>query len=303
MAENKLIVLIGPTAVGKTKMSIDIAKRFGLEVISGDSMQIYKDMDILTGKIEHTDGEGVNHHMIDIKAPDESFSVSDFKQQVEGIIEKTYKADKIPFIVGGTGHYIRALIYDYDFNDENDEEKRRLTEKFERLSTTILYAQLKEISETEAEGVHRNNRQRIIRLLVKHELSDHISNRDTNYTAEPKYDTLIIGLTTSREVLYERINKRVESMFDEGLIDEVNHLASTYKMSKTASGAIGYKEFLPYFSGEITLDEVREKIQQNTRQYAKRQLTFFRNQLDVKWFDIEKSAAEEVMATIEAFIS
>lgn len=303
MSKDKLIVLIGPTAVGKTKQSINISKRFNLEVISGDSMQIYKDMNILTGKVKDGETEGVQHHMINIKSPDESYSVSDFKCRVEEIIADIHKRGEIPFIVGGTGHYIRALIYDYDFNDENDEEKRRLTEKFEQFSTTILYNQLREISETDAANVHRNNRQRVIRMLVKHELSDHISNRDASYTAEPKYDTLIIGLSTQREILYERINQRVENMFDEGLLDEVKYLTSTYKMSKTASGAIGYKEFLPYFEGNIGLDEVKQKIQQNSRQYAKRQLTFFRNQLDVKWFDIEKMDEEDIMAEIKAFIT
>lgn len=301
--KDKLIVLLGPTAAGKTRLSLEIARNFNLEVISGDSMQIYRDMNILTNKATEEERQGIPHHMIDIKSPDESYSVSDFKNKVTDIIDDMHERDKVPFIVGGTGHYIRSIIYDYDFNDEDDEEKLRLTNKFEQLNSSILYQRLKEISATDAAGVHPNNRQRVIRMLVRHELSDWLSNRRTTYTVEPKYDTLIVGLTMERDTLYERINARVEGMFDHGLEDEVKYLAGGYDMSKTAVGAIGYKEFLPYFNGDATLDDVKARIQQNTRQFAKRQLTFFRNQLDVTWFDANSARDTEIMTVIQKFIS
>lgn len=302
MSKDKVIVLIGPTAVGKTKLSIDIASRFGFEVISGDSMQIYQGMDILTGKITEKEASGIKHHMIDIKRPDENFSVSDFKNLVESVMETMHQKGGVPFIVGGTGHYIKALIHDYQFNDENSEEKQRLTESFENEKTEVLYDKLKALSPADAENVHTNNRQRIIRMLVKHQLAGG-TREDTNYTPDTKYDTLIIGLTTERERLYNRINERVAAMFEAGLENEVSALKDQFDMSVTASGAIGYKEFLPYFEGEASLADVKEKIQQHSRQYAKRQLTFFRNQLDVQWFDADESDSEEVFKAIEAFIS
>lgn len=296
-------MLIGPTAVGKTKLSIDLAKTFGFDVISGDSMQIYKDMDILTGKVTKDEAEGVRHHMIDIHSPEISFSVSDFKNAVTEIMNTMHQNGDIPFIVGGTGHYIRSLIYDYDFNEEDQKEKRRLTELYETYDSESLYEMLKNISENAAENIHINNRKRIIRTLVKYELTGEVSTTEANYTQTPKYDTLIIGLTSEREILYQRINERVEAMFDYGLLDEVNHLTRHYQLSETASGAIGYKEFIPYFNGDASLEAVCEAIQKNSRRYAKRQLTFFRNQLDVKWFDIEADNLNEVFTTIEAFIS
>ncbi len=293
----KLIVLIGPTAVGKTALSIDIAEKFDLEIISGDSMQVYQNMDILTGKIRPEEARGIVHRMIDIKKPEESFSVHDFKLEVDDLIDTYHEDDKIPFIVGGTGHYIRALIYDYDFHDEDDADKRELMERFDKLSTTILYGRLKEISQELAANVHPNNRQRILRQLVKFELSERISHRparrDSDYQHTPKYDTFIIGLERDRAILYDRINRRVEEMFEMGIAAEAEKLYKEHNLSTTARGAIGYKEFLPYFEGRISLEEVKETIKQNTRQFAKRQLTFFRNQLDVTWYDMEDEASRE----------
>ncbi|MCD2136706.1 tRNA (adenosine(37)-N6)-dimethylallyltransferase MiaA [Salinicoccus halitifaciens] len=293
----KLIVLIGPTAVGKTALSLDIAEKFDFDIISGDSMQVYEHMDILTGKIKPEEMRGIVHHMIDIKKPEESFSVHDFKLEVDDLIDTYHENDKIPFIVGGTGHYIRALIYDYDFHDEDDADKRELMERLDKLSTTILYGRLKEISEDLASKVHPNNRQRILRQLIKFELSERISHRravkDSDYQHKPKYDTFIIGLERERSILYDRINERVEDMFDNGIAEEAEKLYKEHKLSTTAKGAIGYKEFLPYFEGDISLQQVKENIKQNTRHFAKRQLTFFRNQLDVNWYDMEDETSKE----------
>jgi tRNA dimethylallyltransferase len=293
----KLIVLIGPTAVGKTELSLDIAENFDLDIISGDSMQVYQHMDILTGKIRPEDTRGIVHHMIDVKKTGESFSVHDFKLEVDDLIDTYHEDEKIPFIVGGTGHYIRALIYDYDFHDEDDEDKRELMQKLDKLSTTILYGRLKDISEDLASGVHPNNRQRILRQLIKFELSERISQRpaakDSDYQHTPKYDTFIIGLERERSILYDRINRRVEEMFEMGIAAEAEKLYKEHNLSTTAKGAIGYKEFIPYFEGHASLQEVKETIKQNTRQFAKRQLTFFRNQLEVNWYDMEDETSKE----------
>lgn len=302
MAKKKLLILIGPTAVGKTALSIQIAKRFDLEIISGDSMQIYKHMDIGTGKITEEEKEGVLHHMLDIVEPDEDYSVKAYQDQVTSLINSAHDHEKLPFIVGGTGLYIKSLIYEsYQFNDENEAEKKRLIEHYETFTNEILYEQLIDKNNEYAETIHPNNRRRMIRTLIRHDLGDFF-NKST-YNNLPKYDIFIIGLHRERERLYERINMRVRGMFDEGLLEEVHHLTTNFSLSKTAHAAIGYKEFDGYFNGELTLEDVIEQIQQNSRRYAKRQLTFFRNQLPVTWYDVDKDSIETIMEDIQQFIN
>lgn len=238
----KIIVLVGPTAVGKTALSIDIAKKYDLEVISGDSMQIYKGMDIGTGKITESEMDGVNHHMIDVITPEEIYSVAEFQRDVKSLIDESYDKGKIPFIVGGTGFYIQALLYEFEFDKDNE--------------------------------------------------------TDTDI----KYDALVIGLNRDRAKLYETINARVDEMFDMGLENEVKDLFDNYTFGLTASGAIGYKEFIPYFEGSLTLEEVKKNIQKNSRNYAKRQLTYFRNKLPVTWFDTDEDRKEDMFKTIDQFL-
>lgn len=301
--KKKLLILIGPTAIGKTSLSIEIAKRFNLEIISGDSMQVYRGMDIGTGKIPDDGKAGIKHHMLDFMNPSVSFSVQEFQKYVVEIIDEIHEDGRIPFIVGGTGHYIRALVYGYEFDEEDDEEKRELTEKFEQMATTVLYDRLSELAPELAEEIHPNNRKRVIRTLVKYELNDRISSRTgAGYTDELKYDTFIAGLTRERKNIYENINNRVGQMFNEGLEEEVRDLFDNRSPSKTASQAIGYKEFMPYFEGRESLDNVKTKIKQNTRQYAKRQLTFFRNQLPVKWYDMDKGQKDIIFEDIYQFL-
>lgn len=301
--KKKLLILVGPTAIGKSQLGVEIAKRFNLEVISGDSMQVYQGMDIGTGKITDEEMGGVQHYMIDVMPPDATFSVHQFQKHVDEIIDEFHEDGRVPFIVGGAGHYIRALIYGYEFDDEDDKEKRALTERFEKMGTPILHSRLRSIDPKLAEEIHANNRKRVIRALVKHELSDRISNRiGPGYTDEMKYDTFIVGLTRDRKLIHSNIDARVDKMFEMGLEDEVRNLFQHRSLSKTAGAAIGYKEFLPYFEGEASLNDVKESIKQHTRQYAKRQLTFFRNQLPVKWYDLDTVNTDIIFEDIYQFL-
>lgn len=288
----KIICLVGPTAVGKTDMSIKIAQRFNLNVISGDSMQVYKGMDIGTGKISREEMDGVRHEMIDILSPEEEFSVKEFQTRVRELMEREYKNDNIPFIVGGTAFYIHALINDFQFDDEDHKEKEARVKYYETFSSEALYEKVKALNE----DVHINNRKRMIRVLVKHDLG-----AKPSHDTEEKYDALIIGLYDDRDVLYERINERVLTMMSEGLEEEVSNLFETYDLSKTALGAIGYHEFIDYFNGKKSLDKVIEDIQQDSRRYAKRQLTYLRNKLSVEWYKVGTDEAE-IFERIETFI-
>lgn len=302
MNKGKLLILIGPTAVGKTALSIEIAKRFGLEVISGDSMQIYKHMDIGTGKITFEEMDGVKHHMLDIIEPDQDYSVKEYQDNVTELIENAHSNNRLPFIVGGTGLYIKSLIYDsYNFSDEDKAEKERLTEEYEAFTNDVLYEKLLARDSSYAESMHRNNRRRVIRTLIRHDLGN--NSVDSTYKDLPKYDIFIIGLHRDRELLYSRINERVKQMFTEGLVEEVNNLKKNYQLSKTAHAAIGYKEFDGYYDNNVTLEEVCEKVQQHSRQYAKRQLTFFRNQLPVTWYSVDTDRVEIIMEDIQQFIN
>lgn len=299
----KVLILVGPTAIGKTALSIEIAKKFNLEIISGDSMQVYRGMDIGTGKISEEEKSGIRHHMIDVIEPESSFSVQEFQKHVTEIIDEIHEDDRIPFIVGGTGHYIRALIHGYEFDEEDDKEKRELTEMLGQLGSSVLHDRLKNIDPKVAGEIHPNNRQRVIRMLVKFELSDRISNRiGPGYTDDVKYDTFIVGLTRERKNIHANIEDRVDHMFEQGLPEETRHLFENHSPSKTASAAIGYKEFIPYFEGSATLEDVKRQIKQNTRQYAKRQLTFFRNQLPVEWYDLDKVQKDIIMEDIYQFL-
>ena len=292
MQKSKLLILVGPTAIGKTALSIKIAKEFNAEIISGDSMQVYKG----TGKITAEEMDGVPHHLIDILNPDETFSVSDFQNQVKALVKDIESRNKRVLIAGGTGHYIKALIDGYQFNDEDQEDIERLTHEFEKYSQEELYSKLLKIQPYT--DIHPNNKKRIVRQLVKEKLD--ITEKKA-YTQKKEYDTFLVGLSADRSVIYDRINQRVAEMFDSGLLEEVAALQKE-GLSKTAAQAIGYKEFLPYFKGEAALTDVMERIQAHSRQYAKRQLTFFRNQLDVHWYDITHASTDIIFQDIYQFL-
>jgi tRNA dimethylallyltransferase len=288
-AKQKLLVIIGPTAVGKTKSSIELAKLYNGEIISGDSMQIYRGMDIGTAKIKPEEMEGIPHHLIDIREPHESFSVAEFQQLVRREIEEISGKGKLPIIVGGTGLYIQSVIYDYQFSDASADEAFRieLEEKAKEIGSDALHHELEKIDPASAVQIHPNNVRRVIRALeVYHCTGRTMSEYQKEQEPDLLYDTALVGLTMDRELLYERINARVDLMMREGLLDEVNNLHQLGLRGCQSIQAIGYKEIYDFLDGLISLDEAVENLKQNSRRYAKRQLTWFRNKMDVQWFDM-----------------
>lgn len=305
----KVIAIVGPTAVGKTSLSIRLAKRFDGEIISGDSMQIYKGMDIGTSKITEEEKEDIPHYMLDIRNPGEDFSVAQFKTLVQQHIKDITERNRLPFIVGGTGLYIKSVLYDYDFSDrKRDPEITKRLETFVREKGVLpLYEKLKKIDPYQAEKIHPNNYRRVIRALEIYETTGMtMSEYHKQQKSEPIYDYLLIGLTMERSILYEKINKRVDEMIDLGLVEEVQELIDQNLEDSQAMKAIGYKEFIPYFKGEQSLEQSIQLLKRNTRRYAKRQLTWFKNKMNVEWFDLTKAKEEsylKIEKRIEQFLS
>jgi tRNA dimethylallyltransferase len=304
--KQKLIVLIGPTAVGKTKLSIELAKKFNGEIISGDSMQIYKRMDIGTAKITREEMDGVPHHLIDIKEPDEGFSTAEFQELVRVKIDEISSRGKLPLIVGGTGLYIQSVIYDYQFTDApSDPVFRSLLEKqAEEHGVVFVHDLLKRNDPESALRIHPNNIRRVIRALeINHCTGQTQSELQVQQSPEPMYNSAIIGLTMDRELLYNRINQRVDLMMSQGLLDEVKDFYEKGLRDCQSIQAIGYKELYDYLDGKISLEASVEILKQNSRRYAKRQLTWFRNKMNVEWFDMSASLeAEKKFADISKFI-
>ena len=283
-----VLCIVGPTAVGKTKMSIELAKQLNGEIISGDSMQIYRGMDIGTAKATMDERQGIPHHLIDEKNPDEPYSVAAFQQTVRAKMEEIKSRGKLPIIVGGTGLYIKSVLYDYEFAGES--ESKEIDEaKYGHLSNEELHAKLAAVDEAGAKDIHPNNRKRVIRALEIYETSG-VKKSEMIEKQEHKmiYDACLIGLTDDRNVLYDRINKRVDTMYETGLVEEVKALFDEGIPAESQSiRAIGYKELYDYFKGLISLEESKELIKRNSRRYAKRQYTWFNNQMDVTWFKVD----------------
>lgn len=308
---NKLLVIIGPTAVGKTKLSIEMAKRFNGEIISGDSMQVYKGMDIGTAKITRDEKEGIPHFLLDIKAPNESFSAADFQELANQAIADIQKRGKLPIIVGGTGLYIQSVIYDYQFTEapSNIEYRKSLESIVETDGIDPLIEKLRSIDPKSAERIHPNNVRRIIRALeIYYCTGITMSDQLDKQSSELKYNTALIGLTMNREALYQRINHRVDIMIEQGLIEEVKSFYEQGLRDCQSIQAIGYKELYDYFAGKLTLDESIEALKQNSRRYAKRQLTWFRNKMDVQWYEMQEqrnnsSVSEEISTYIAGKLS
>ncbi|WP_423410103.1 tRNA (adenosine(37)-N6)-dimethylallyltransferase MiaA [Heyndrickxia sp. MSNUG] len=304
--KQKLIVLIGPTAVGKTKLSIELAKKFNGEIISGDSMQVYKGMDIGTAKVTNEEMEGIPHHLIDIKEPDESFSTAEFQELVRTKIDEISSRGRIPMIVGGTGLYIQSVIYDYHFTDApSDLSFRNMLEKeAEEHGQDYLHERLRAVDPESASRIHPNNLRRVIRALeIIHCTGKTAAELQEKQSPELLYDTAIIGLTMDRELLYNRINLRVDLMLEQGLLEEVKYFYDQGLKDCQSIQAIGYKELYDYFAGKIDLETAVENLKQNSRRYAKRQLTWFRNKMNVEWFDMSVSNdAEKKFAEISKFI-
>lgn len=287
--KGKLLVIIGPTAVGKTKLSIEMAKRFNGEIISGDSMQVYKGMDIGTAKIKEGEKEGIPHYLIDIKEPDEPFSAAEFQDLANKMILEIQSRGKLPIIVGGTGLYIQSVIYDYQFSEAPSAPEYRaiLERRAESEGIDSIFAELREVDPESAERIHPNNTRRVIRALeIYHCTGQTMSEQLKDQSNELKYDTCIIGLTMEREQLYSRINHRVDLMVEEGLVEEVQGFYDQGLKECQSIQAIGYKELYDCFNGKISKNEAVDHLKQNSRRYAKRQLTWFRNKMDVSWFDV-----------------
>ncbi|MBO3064376.1 tRNA (adenosine(37)-N6)-dimethylallyltransferase MiaA [Staphylococcus shinii] len=304
-----LIVLVGPTAVGKTEFSIELAKKVNGEIISGDSMQVYKQMDIGTAKITQDEMSGIPHHMIDILEPDENFSAYEFKNRAQRLIKEITARGHVPIIAGGTGLYIQSLIYNYDFEDETISEQKSLEieaklSELDQLSNEELHQYLASFDEASAQDIHPNNRKRVRRAIQYYlKTKKLLSSRKKVQQFTENYDTLLLGIEMSRGILYQRINKRVDIMLERGLVSEVQQLVDNGYETSQSMQAIGYKEIVPVIKQELSLDEATEKLKQHSRNYAKRQMTWFKNKLDVLWLDREKMSLslmlEEVSVQIQ----
>ncbi len=271
----KIIVIVGPTGVGKTKLSIELAKEYNAEIINGDSVSIYRKLNIGSAKPTKEEMDGVVHHLIDIKDVFEDYSIFDYQKDVRLLIDDIKSRGKNIIIAGGSGLYIKAALYDYKFTEGTTYND------YEELSNDEILSKIKEYDISI--NIHPNNRKRLVRTLNK------LENKEDFGTNKDKllYDATIIGLTTTRDNLYERINKRVDSMIDNGLLDEVNSLKEYYNNSRVLNTAIGYKEFYDYLFNGKNLYLVVEEIKKNSRHYAKRQYTFFNHQMNVDWYDVD----------------
>lgn len=296
--KKKLLIIAGPTAVGKTDISIELGKRLNGEIISCDSMQIYKYMDIGSAKVSKEEIQGVPHYMIDIVSPENEFSVAEYKSQVTEIIEDICKKGKLPIIAGGTGLYINSIICNMNFTEsEKDEEYRSYLENLaEEKGGEYLHEMLKEVDPISYENIHYNNKKRVIRALEVYKITgkpfSSFASGDQYYSTE--YDVHYYVLNMDREKLYNRINMRVDIMMDKGLIDEVKKLQSMGCNAEMQSmKGIGYKEILYYLDGKISLEAAIDMIKQGSRNYAKRQLTWFRKDPRAEFIDKDKYSSEE----------
>ena len=272
-----IIVITGPTCVGKTKLSIELSKRLNGEIINADSTQIYRNLDIATAKIKEEEKENIPHHLFDIKSITEDYAVFDYQKDARDKIDDIIKRQKTPILVGGTGLYIKAALYDYKF-DVRDKFN------YDNLTNEQLYDKVIKLDPNNK--IHINNRKRLENALNYMELN-HTAFSEKEKTDRLLYDTLFIGLTTDRKILYERINNRVYKMIDEGLIDEAKKIFDSNIRTKAVMTPIGYKELFPYFEGSKELNECISTIQKNSRHYAKRQYTWFKHQMDIKWFEVD----------------
>ncbi|WP_226034869.1 tRNA (adenosine(37)-N6)-dimethylallyltransferase MiaA [Aquibacillus saliphilus] len=291
-----VVGVVGPTGVGKTALSIEIAKSFNGEIISGDSMQIYKGMDIGTAKVTEEEKEGVPHHLLNIKNPDESFSVADFQKNVRQKIQLISKNNHLPIIAGGTGLYVQAALFGYNFAEEKRDEsyQNKIEKQIDVDGIDVVYQRLKKIDPAQADKIHPNNVRRVIRAL---EVYDRTGMTMTEYHLRQRVDNpyrpILIGLEMDRELLYKRINNRVDIMLEQGLLEEVKYFYELGLEDAQSMKAIGYKEFIPYFKGEQSFEICVELLKRNSRRYAKRQYTWFKNKMDVDWYSITLDTKNE----------
>lgn len=279
---NKIVVIIGPTGVGKTKLSISLAKYLDAVVINADSMQVYRNLNIGTAKIKESEKEGIKHYLFDICDIEEEYNIYKYQKDGRKLLDKFQKEGKNVVLVGGSGLYIKSLLYDYKFQDEEYKEA------YENLTNQELLEEIKKHHETD---IHVNNRKRLIRELNKIKNNNQIKS-DIH---KKLYNFLLIGLTCDREKLYKIVDKRVDLMIEDGLIEEVKALYEKGINSKAMQTGIGYKELYSYFKGDISLEEAVKLIKKNTRHFIKRQYTFFKHQMDVTWLNVDFSNFEHTI--------
>ena len=298
MKKIPLIILTGPTAVGKTALSIELAKDLNAEIISADSMQIYEYMDVGSAKVTKEEMDGVIHHLIDEVKPDYAFSVSEFQKRAKKYIKDIDDRGKKVLVTGGTGLYLNSLIYDMDFAKSNSNSKLREELELELKENGIdyMHEKLRALDEDAANRIHKNNTKRVIRALEVCLDGKKMQDFSTELKYNENYQPIIIVLNRDREVLYERINKRVDLMMENNLIDEVKHLLDIgYDKNLISMQGIGYKEIVKYLEGEYSLDEAIEIIKRDSRRYAKRQITWFKRYKESKWFDLDKYDNSEIL--------
>ena len=299
----KVVVIVGPTASGKTKLSIELAKKLNGEIISADSMQIYREMDIGTAKPTIEEQENVQHYMIDVVLPNQRYSVSDYTKQAQKHIETILEKKKMPIIVGGTGLYIDSLINEIEFIEQptNFEYRNELEKIANGQGLQKLYQMAKEIDYEATEKISENDKKRIIRILEIYEQTGKTKTQldMESRRKELKFDYKVFGINMNRQELYNRINLRVDKMFEQGLIEEVKNIYVKYNEFPTSMQGIGYKEVVEYLKNNITKEEMIEKIKQESRRYAKRQLTWFRKNKEIKWLDGEQSLIENINIILE----
>lgn len=294
-----LVVILGPTAVGKTKVSVELAQRIKGEIISGDSMQVYKYMDVGTAKIRPKEMQNVKHYLINIKEPDQPFSVAEFQKLTDDSITKIAAQNKIPILVGGTGLYIQAVIDHYNFQEEENTAsyRNKLYAEAEKYGKAHLHRKLAEVDTISAEKIHFNDLKRVIRALEYYYVNDKpISENDlaSKKNNKAKYNMVLIGLNMERSVLYERINERVDKMMDEGLLEEVKNLLKRgYYSGSPALQGLGYRQLISYLQGEYDFNTAIKLIKRDTRRFAKRQLTWFRRDYRINWFNMDKNTDYE----------
>jgi tRNA dimethylallyltransferase len=288
----KIVCIVGPTGVGKSALSVELAKKYNAEIISCDSMQVYQNMDIGTAKITKQEMEGVPHYLLSEQSYEQPYNVKIFQEKCRAYIDKILAKNKNVILCGGTGLYLKSVLYDYTFEEQKEDEGYRAF--LETKTNEELTAMLEGIDPKALEKIHLNNRKRLIRALMIAAGGKTKSEQEDAQSHTMIYDAYLIGLDCNRDLLHERIDVRVDKMFEQGLVQEVQQLFSDpATWSYTSFMGIGYKEFKPYFLGEQSLDEVKEKIKVHTRQYAKRQYTWFKNQMPVHWYTYEQKEAIE----------
>lgn len=289
---SRVIVITGPTAVGKTKLSIELAKKLNGEIINADAMQVYKGLNIGTAKVTEKEKENIPHHLFDIKEVEEEYSIYNYQKDCRKVIDDILRRNKTPILVGGTGLYIKAALYDYKLSEE------KTNNTYDNLKTEEIYKELLKLDKDI--NIDKNNRRRLIRALNYYkENNTSISNNKTNKLL---YDTIFIGLTTDREILYEKINQRVDNMIENSLLEEVKYYYDKNIKTKPLINGIGYKELYNYFDGLCSKEEAVEKIKQNSRHYAKRQYTFLNHQLNVVWFETDYNNFNNTIEKVSSYI-